>query len=372
MERIKEFEGLRGLMAMWVVLGHTANSLAFAVPEPLPRNLSARSAVDVFIILSGFVITLLILEKRESFRAYITRRFMRLFPVYLVCFVLSALIMGIAHDALLGAPVTPATPGRLAIMASAEAQWPLHAIAHLSLLHGLVDPWLPPASFAVLGQAWSVSVEWQFYLVAPLIVRACWKGQVLPGLVVLGSLVPLTLAFGTTRLGSLPSHGGLFALGIIYCQLWRTIRAPNSGWTVQRVRAFSLVAFSAAMMAMSQRVGLCVWFAASHVVLCRAVAGDAMPVGEARFSRLLASRGGQWLGDCSYSVYLCHMLVVYPVLYFLAAMGVSDLVQASLLPPVVVVGTLVLAKLLYRAVEMPFMRMGSKMARRLDSRGGSS
>ena len=53
MKYVKEFEGLRGLMALWVVIGHWATSvpLSFA---PLPPKLYNAYAVDVFIMLSGF------------------------------------------------------------------------------------------------------------------------------------------------------------------------------------------------------------------------------------------------------------------------------------------------------------------------------
>jgi peptidoglycan/LPS O-acetylase OafA/YrhL len=49
-------------------------------------------AVDGFIILSGFVITGLLLTKKEPYEVFISRRFMRLFPAFAVCILLVLLI----------------------------------------------------------------------------------------------------------------------------------------------------------------------------------------------------------------------------------------------------------------------------------------
>src|SRR5690606_30718104 len=46
-----------------------------------------------------------------------------------------------------------------------------YATLHSVMLHGAVPhEWLPRSSVAMLGPSWSVSLEWQFYLFAPLIV----------------------------------------------------------------------------------------------------------------------------------------------------------------------------------------------------------
>ncbi|WP_407301782.1 hypothetical protein ACHQJB_13725 [Raoultella planticola] len=53
MKYIKELEGLRGIMALWVVAGHAFVSLPL-LSGKLPANLMNTQAVDVFIMLSGF------------------------------------------------------------------------------------------------------------------------------------------------------------------------------------------------------------------------------------------------------------------------------------------------------------------------------
>lgn len=67
--KIGALEGLRGVMAWWVVLGHVSLTLGWKLPL-IDRN---TLAVDVFIFLSGFVITSLVDRKHEAYRPYIIR-----------------------------------------------------------------------------------------------------------------------------------------------------------------------------------------------------------------------------------------------------------------------------------------------------------
>lgn len=81
-------EGLRGWLAWWVVIGHSF--IIAGTPEWLPgqiSNLIRRGdvAVNAFIIVSGFVVTHLLMKKDEAYIPYIIRRVFRLWPVYLAC-----------------------------------------------------------------------------------------------------------------------------------------------------------------------------------------------------------------------------------------------------------------------------------------------
>jgi len=91
MQHIKIFDSLRGLMAFWVVLAHTFMTFDLFLPKSLGKVLNVAYAVEVFIILSGFVIFLLLDKKHESYRHFITRRFFRLFPVYWVLLIIAVL-----------------------------------------------------------------------------------------------------------------------------------------------------------------------------------------------------------------------------------------------------------------------------------------
>ncbi len=86
MQRIRAFESLRGLLALWVVAYHAALTAGMhAESWRFPLNLLGKGeyAVDIFIILSGFVIFALLDNSRETYGVFLIRRAFRLYPIYL-------------------------------------------------------------------------------------------------------------------------------------------------------------------------------------------------------------------------------------------------------------------------------------------------
>ena len=95
-----ELTGLRGLMAWWVVIGH----VLYVFSDRLGQLSHNVSPVYVFVILSGFVIMALLDNKHERYTSYIVRRFFRLFPVYALLLVITALTLEWQHWAIITAP----------------------------------------------------------------------------------------------------------------------------------------------------------------------------------------------------------------------------------------------------------------------------
>jgi len=99
MLRFTSIESLRAWMAYWVVLGH-APYLAGISAEgggvfmPLTLRLFNRgnAAVNVLIIVSGFVITHLLLSRKEYYLPYVTRRWFRIFPIFFVSLLIAILL----------------------------------------------------------------------------------------------------------------------------------------------------------------------------------------------------------------------------------------------------------------------------------------
>src|SRR5262249_17985587 len=130
-------------------------------------------SVRVFVIVSGFVISHLLIEKSEPYGAYILRRLTRLLPGFIVATALGALTVTWAADA--AAHVNIPGDAFVAQVIGWRHLWFANAAAnvvlHLTMLHGLVAPEHQYA-YAFLPPGWSVSLEWQYYLVAPLLLKA--------------------------------------------------------------------------------------------------------------------------------------------------------------------------------------------------------
>ena len=161
MNRNHTLDIMRGFLSWTVVMVHVA--WVSGIQGQAQHDIGVM-AVEGFIVLSGFVITQLILTKRETYGTFIFRRFMRLFPIFAVCILISLAVRPIT----LGAIQSPSQP----ILEASENKffWE-HILAHLTMLHGIMPSrWLPMSQYAFLVPAWSISLEFQLYLVAPLLI----------------------------------------------------------------------------------------------------------------------------------------------------------------------------------------------------------
>jgi peptidoglycan/LPS O-acetylase OafA/YrhL len=182
--RIPELDGLRGLAVLLVLVWHYVPCQVVrdgALGSMIRRALYLTgSGVDLFFVLSGFLIVGILLDQRESancLRVFYLRRVCRIFPLY---FLLLGLFVVL---------------GRLTSLPPAAEQWlfgnplPLWSYASFTqnIVMGLRDSF-GPGSMAV---TWSLAVEEQFYLVIPILVLALKRGPLLGCLLAGMVLAPL-------------------------------------------------------------------------------------------------------------------------------------------------------------------------------------
>src|SRR5688572_4444796 len=159
---IPALDGLRGIAIILVMLHHFTYIRPTSGIDGLIGGVLffCWSGVDLFFVLSGFLITGILLDTRGSeryFSTFYARRTLRIFPLYyLVLFV-----------ALIVLPQFPAVNSVLVGSDNSPPQWPYwfyvtnFAIADGGWVHGWVDV------------AWSLAIEEQFYLVWPLLIWLC-------------------------------------------------------------------------------------------------------------------------------------------------------------------------------------------------------
>ena len=228
-KRINELESLRGVLALWVVVGHILPSAGILDTAMGPFKFLAKGelAVDVFIIMSGFFIFYLLDTAQEKYGQFIIRRFLRLFPAYLVCLILSILMINVSIETLASLDWQhPQNAFRIQVFNDSLHQFIPHFVAHLTMLHGLVPPsLLPNSQYAFIGQAWSISLEWQFYFVAPFLFYAIQKKKPVLTFFLLGSSCFFYYLFKSTPQGFLFSQVPLFFLGILSFYIWKNYRS---------------------------------------------------------------------------------------------------------------------------------------------------
>ncbi|MFC7052618.1 acyltransferase family protein [Hansschlegelia quercus] len=364
---LDQIEGLRGYLALWVALGHGLQLSGFlSLPGPLGVLLRGEAAVAIFMILSGFVITHLLLQGRETYSQYITRRFLRLFPAYALCCAIGYLILGpwahivqtVSWQDLPG--WAEYSRGVAEIASQTHNNTAPHALLHLFMLHGLIpDELLPRAAMTFLPAAWSLSLEWQFYLVAPLILRAFGS----PVKTVLCAVVfaLLLVAYEKGFLGSYPipatlaATSGYFAIGILSRLLYPELEKLNySPVAIAAASAFLMLAFS------SEFLPLSIWL----VFYSFLVWGRTSPVAGSVFSFFFATRIPLFLGGLSYSLYLIHR----PIQVILGdlALGVADLSRPQMVAIQIaaIIAAVPAAYLIHRFVELPGIALGKRLTRR--------
>ncbi len=147
-QRIQALDGLRGISVMCVLLLHVFPVQAFWF----------WSFVDMFFVLSGYLITTVVLRNYHAgsfgFRTYFARRILRIWPVYYATLA-AAVILSLTKNAMSGGPPV-------------EHEW-LPSVFFLQNYQGYLGPWDTASAIAPwFRNSWSIAAEEQFYLLWPL------------------------------------------------------------------------------------------------------------------------------------------------------------------------------------------------------------
>jgi peptidoglycan/LPS O-acetylase OafA/YrhL len=361
--RRADIQGLRGVAVLLVVAFHAA----ILVP-------GGYIGVDVFFVISGFVITNLLLREllateHIAFRQFYARRIRRLLPA-LALLIVGVCLAGVFFLSPLGTQQQTGMLGRAAATFR----------ANLSLYGGKNRYFDISANNNPLLHTWSLGVEEQFYLFFPLFLVAAWTwgtrliptrsrrraAAVLTGVVAGTSLwLSIDLTAGHS-LGSTIARPSLFAFYSLPTRAWEfalgTLVALAVPWLQRQRRDLSVLAGGLGIVLILASARLMTTFTAfPGTAALLPVGGAALVIAAGTVTadgvgRLLALRPLVWLGDLSYSWYLWH----WPLIVFAAAIWPT---HGKLLLPTVAVLSLIPSWLSYRYVEQPF-RMQAPWTRR--------
>jgi peptidoglycan/LPS O-acetylase OafA/YrhL len=335
--RIPSLDGLRALSIAFVLLAHATHGLTGL--RVIGRM--APFGVRVFFVISGYLITSLLLKEEEktgtiSLRFFYLRRTLRIFPPFYV-------FIGVVA---LGAALGWFTLERYDLLA---------ALTYTTNYHHH-RAWN-------LGHAWSLAVEEQFYLLWPFLVKYLGSGRA--SRVAFGAVVICPfLRFGLLlfapdfRLGigeTFPTVADQIATGcLLACYRGRIAGSPRL-LAFLRGRAFWLVPALAVLAAQapSAKLDSLIWQSISNVgiafLIWRVVDNSGEWAG-----RFLNARPIVFIGVLSYSLYLWQQPFFN-----------SDSRLAVARFPMNVVMTLLLALASYYVIERPALRFRTRIERRL-------
>jgi peptidoglycan/LPS O-acetylase OafA/YrhL len=313
---IKALSGLRIVAAVWVVLFHFRPLLAQTAPDFTatfaPLLDCGAQGVDLFFILSGFVLTWNYLDRMgQSWSTRTTLRFLwlrlaRVWPVYLVTMHLAAAWIIFTRN--VGHVPSPAVDQLTATS----------YLRQLLLVQLWFEPYFDGTSWD--GPAWSISAEWLAYLLFGVLILVIFRvarvsrARVLLWLAIGASLPPTLLLLATgefyTPWSWLPRIVMQFTAGALACAAVRKLRLTERtrhcfGWLSALIGATivgSLYYFDAHPPASIRDASGLVDVLFVPLVVALAVGAGTLP-------RLLSTRVMVYCGHISFGLYMVHELV---------------------------------------------------------------
>jgi peptidoglycan/LPS O-acetylase OafA/YrhL len=286
---IPELQGLRGLAVLSVVFYHCHPRLVGTWVHY--ASLWGWAGVNLFFVLSGFLITSILLEARSKpnyFRNFYGRRALRIWPVYFLVLI----VVYLNAPWFIGPTITQAIK---------TAPW----MAYIFFVQNLFHLALPPA----IGPTWSLAIEEQYYFLWAPIVRFLRNPGALAGVLAaaliaspvfrLANMHWMTLTHTLIHLDGI-ALGSLLALALYRFHLPRRVFL----WTglSAAVLGFLLTATIAGGTSLLDSA-LALAFA-GIVLACLAGTGAHNP-----FAWVLRRGPLAWYGKISYGLYMTHILV---------------------------------------------------------------
>jgi peptidoglycan/LPS O-acetylase OafA/YrhL len=368
--RLPELDGLRGLAILFVVVFHYISQEGTTPPATVAHFLQrfvilGWSGVDLFFVLSGFLIGGILMDARASaayYRTFYARRFFRIVPIYYLWITTYVIMVGFA-----GAKIQALSNSGVAPPLG------LPVYSHYLFLQNFLAGGFPQLAGAWFGHLWSLAVEEQFYLIAPIVVRLVSPRRLPYLLAAVIALAPVfrTFIWLATRASSplvgalMPSRADALAVGMLLAALWRRERLTtwlrnNLGKLYGVGGILSLGVLSLWIWAPNSRtLGVeipgftCLAFFYACLLLISLLHSNG-PLGT-----LMRTAGLRELGKVSYCVYIihlvvnvgCHAVVLHKAPQISTAKGaVVTLLAAGV--------TYLAAKISWFLIEQPSLRRG--------------
>ena len=335
--------GVRGLAVLCVLSFHAG----------IPVQSGGVAGVTLFFVLSGYLIATLLIRERQAtgtidLSRFFARRAWRLLPALVVVMVALAMLRIAAGDA--------------------------HELAEDSLLTlAYLANWARSAGDQMgwWNHAWSLSMEGQFYVLAPLMIlllarapRPSGQRLVIALVVAIGGVMLWRAALVEGGASSARIYFGTDtrADALLLGCLLAAIRMRHPFWRpTPLLGPIALISFG--LLAILPLVGLLGPSSGYGLIALASIGIVAGALGDDRYSTGLAARPLVWLGERSYSLYLVHV----PVFMYLNAL-LATIAPAARIGTQVVV-SMALSALLFRYVERPLRHGPSRRGRVVE--GGS-
>lgn len=307
---------LRVALAVAVVLGH--------LPIAKYQFINAAFAVQGFYVVSGFYMALVLDGKYKNTGLFYSNRLLRLAPTYFVMMAIAAVALwGLNASAtsspdlfkqVFSHPLSAIVMAFENIFVVGQELLFWFTIGPDGALHFDASGALPSETASVawqallVPQAWSLSMELMFYALAPWLARLSWRWLALIAIASIairfaGQLLPVSYPLWGGRF--FPPALFLFVFGMLaHRALPAVSRMPKAlGWIANALVLAMVIALPLSGLSLSiQR-----WIVYAGIAIAAPFV----------FNAFKSNALDRWIGDLSYPLYLCHLVIIGLVLTFI-------------------------------------------------------
>ena len=345
----ERLDSLRGLAALTVGIGHAVLSLNFSTGSPVRALVlglfNANYAVDMFFVLSGFVLqNMLTGFTIEHNVAYWLRRLARIYPLLWASLFAGAAAAAIAQHF--------GPPGPSVVFSN----WILHLITAPHTLAQIARDFIP-VDYNLNPVVWTIRIEIEASILYPLLAFA-WRRSTTKGkLTILAS----ALALSWLIRNELPHYLYMFVVGLALADLRDTrLGAHRARMLLSLAMSLLLVSgfwlrghsFTADLLA-TMSSALILYTTAFHC--------------PPRLLAFLSLRPLRHLGRLSYAYYLFNAIALWSLVRIASAWGfgqgssvndANQMLRATLLMMLALATTLAVSELAHRYIEIPSIMFG--------------
>jgi len=339
--RILELDSVRGFAALAIVLAHAL---------VIPGNRWVLSAVDLFFVLSSYLITTLILRYRTEpgfLRAFYLRRFLRIWPPYYVALAVCMVL------------------NRYYLWDDRAEAWPWYMTFTQNLPYYLG---IEPSSMSrMFLHTWTLAIEEQFYVIWPLLMRHAGRKRLIATAVLFIVLPPILRQQRFIEVLLLTRSDGLGMGAILALLLYDGERLKRN------IVRFRLTFLTIAALAVVWTAGASIvnelpqpFFYTRVNLIYFALVGLVVSARGASYMAILRDKRLCYLGTISYALYLYHPLVfgAFPRPYRKLVIQGLDF-DVKWVEQTIMIGLCFLfAEISRRFIEAPVLRFKDKLTYR--------
>jgi peptidoglycan/LPS O-acetylase OafA/YrhL len=344
---LKSIHYTRGFAALLVVMFHFSFMYIGKVEPFNTVFLNGGFGVDLFFLISGFIITY-VTEKKTQASDFFLKRFFRIYPLFLFILIISSLFL---------------------VRYNVHPVWSMIK-SGLFILQDYNRP-APEFDFNFIGPAWTLSYEIWFYFVFGVAMMICHSHRVLVASVILLSQVFLLQLFFTSSVSlssdyvaslgdsSYVDHALKFFSTSLHLEfilgMWLCVVFKRGWLRILPISAYPVIAL---LFSLSGWLYLSDVFYGSGVTKFYLIAlplFTGIIILEANF-QIFKSRILSFFGDISFSIYITHFFIMYlllehPPFFWQDAGNLTKLMVSTC-------SAIFFAYILHKLVELPFIKIG--------------